>query len=105
VKPTGDGSGFGFCENCGIVYLLDKRRQEVGAEARLESLGSGANQEHGRGPKSSPLPVEMERPPDQSPIHRWRCPDCGAVTESPNEDDIEFLKREHVREYHPNRAA
>jgi hypothetical protein len=87
------------------VYLLDKRTQQGSGEAELEPRGSSAKHEPGRGTMASSAPVETEAPSDQTPIHRWRCPDCGAVTESPNEDDIEFLKREHIREYHPNRMV
>jgi hypothetical protein len=59
--------------------------------------------------------METDRPVSAAPVDteeptklfrsRWRCPDCGAVMDAENDSDLEFVKREHIREYHPNRAG
>jgi hypothetical protein len=43
--------------------------------------------------------------PAQIPGTRWRCPDCDTDIRSESESELEFLKREHIREYHPNRPT
>ena len=44
-----------------------------------------------------------DEPAKQSGSH-WKCPDCGADLKAENDSDLEFVKREHIREYHPNRS-
>jgi predicted RNA-binding Zn-ribbon protein involved in translation (DUF1610 family) len=105
VKPVNDESAFGYCEKCGIVYLL-KRRME--AQPKKETL-EGIERTFSGGPESEEgKPWEEDSASQLGPQqakHRWRCPDCGTVMDSTDEGDLEFIKREHVREYHPNRAV
>jgi hypothetical protein len=42
--------------------------------------------------------------PTKQPGSHWKCPDCGANLGAENDSDLEFVKREHIREYHPNRS-
>jgi hypothetical protein len=48
--------------------------------------------------------VDTEKHPRPFNSH-WRCPDCDAEVDSANDSDLEFAKREHIREYHPNRST
>lgn len=95
---------FGYCERCGIVYAMDKLRERR-AEEETEGLGSE--------------PIEQSRQEDtpdvglpgasegnaESAAFRWRCPDCDSVLTANDQTDLGFLKREHIRELHPNRPT
>ena len=100
VRPT-DGQGdFGYCEKCGIVYALGARTR---AE-RDEAVPASNRGDSGREEVMSRVAV----PPDDEarPVvsaFRWRCPDCDEELGAESDVDLEFLKREHIREYHPNR--
>lgn len=103
ITPTRDVSDFGYCENCGIVYLLRDgllERPHKGPPGAVEKA-------LGRPYETKDKPGEIESisvagsPPSSS--YHWRCPDCDAVMEFDNEADLDFVKREHIREYHPNR--
>ena len=104
MKPVDGLSMFGYCENCGIVYALRDRLKEPpgteapsGHEARttVESVRSGDGQARF---------VDSPRP-DRPPGVRWSCPDCDAEIHGDNDTDLQFAKREHIREYHPNRST
>jgi hypothetical protein len=105
VRPIDDQSLFAFCDTCGIVYVLKDRlegQQSTEAPREIE-LGLG------REPKDTEMPrrtafIDNEAPLESLSSH-WRCPDCDTDLEAPNEADLEFLKREHVREFHPNRST
>jgi predicted RNA-binding protein with PUA-like domain len=91
---------------CGIVYILKGRMGEPMNKDALEGLEKTFVEGQDKADNkpwepASPDQVEQTQPS----THRWRCPDCGSVMESPEEGDLEFIKREHFREYHPNRAA
>ena len=81
VRPVDDRSIFGYCEKCGLVYALKDRLadREAGGARRGEEPAQGRGL-------------------------RWRCPDCDSEMEATSEADLEFIKREHVREFHPNRT-
>jgi hypothetical protein len=105
VKPTNDESAFGYCEKCGIVYFL---KSKMGEQKKKDSL-EGIERSLSEGSGSEEIKTWEETPAlqagSQPAKHRWRCPDCGAVMDSTDEDELEFIKREHFKEYHPNRAA
>jgi hypothetical protein len=105
VTPIDDQSPLGSCDSCGIVYALKDRLQgrrsfeaQGGVEFRRDEKPREANE------PMSAAPVDTEEPSGNLGS-RWRCPDCGTLLESANESDLEFLKREHIREYHPNRSG
>ena len=56
----------------------------------------------GSKPARATSPDTEDRP--QTLNSRWRCPDCDAYLEAANDTDLQFVKREHIREYHPNRS-
>jgi len=100
VRPVGDKSGFGFCENCGLVYFLT-----VGGGRRAETRGPGGTSrgmaQEGAGiAETAAFGGASERPG-----FHWTCPDCGAELTSEVESDLGFLRTVHIREYHPNRPA
>lgn len=103
VRPLDGQSGFGYCENCGIVYALGGRLTGARDTGR-QGLGSGTGGAKGRDTFSG-FSVISARAPPQSPGSYWRCPDCETEIRSENDSDLEFAKREHVREYHPNRST
>jgi hypothetical protein len=96
-----DGQGdFGYCEKCGIVYAL-------GARMRGEQ-GKGVPGSFLADPVREEVISKMAVPPDdevrpRASAFRWRCPDCNEDLGADNAVDLEFLKRGHIREYHPNR--
>jgi len=103
VRPLDDQSTFGCCEKCGIVYALKDRQgeyQNSGEQERSESGFFGRRKEtsgQGRGD------FYDRGEPGEAPTLHWRCPDCDAEFNADSDTDLEFAKREHVREYHPNR--
>jgi len=104
VGPLDDKSVFGCCEDCGLVYALKDRL--AGAQgARVPGrLGTSADSElRGPDPREG-ASVGFAPTPSRSSGSNWRCPDCDTEIHSDNDSDLEFAKREHVREYHPNRT-
>jgi hypothetical protein len=105
VRPVDDQSLFGYCDNCGIVYALKDRLQEQRRNETPRDVELGFGEE----PKKTDRPrratfVDTEKPPKPFNSH-WKCPDCGADVDSANDSYLEFAKREHIREYHPNRST
>jgi len=100
VIPTDEQGDFGYCEKCGIVYALGARTR---AE-RDEGIPASNRGESDREEVMSrvAVPPDDEARPGVSAF-RWRCPDCNEDLGADNAVDLEFLKREHIREYHPNR--
>jgi predicted RNA-binding Zn-ribbon protein involved in translation (DUF1610 family) len=99
VRPTDEPSKFGYCEKCGIVYVLRAAvREEWGEGAPGPSKGDSA-----REAGSSETAVPPDEVPPRASVFRWRCPDCNEDLRADSDTDLEFLKREHIREYHPNR--
>ena len=104
VRPIDDQSVFGYCEKCGLVYALrDRLKEALGAEtvAGLEAGTAGESTEA----RDTRIPVSESTPPARSSGSHWRCPDCEMDIHSDNDSDLGFAKREHIREYHPNRST
>lgn len=95
---------FGYCERCGIVYALDKLRDQRAEEGTEAFGGEPIEQEKREDTRDGGLPRENERK-TKSAIFRWKCPDCDAELTADDETDLSFLKREHIRELHPNRPT
>ena len=104
VTPVDDQSPFGYCEACGIVYALKERLR--GRRDYDTPRGVELQTDEEPGETDSPIretPANTDTPTKQSGSH-WKCPDCGADLKAENDSDLEFVKREHIREYHPNRS-
>jgi len=104
VRPVDDRSAFGYCEDCGLVYVLkDRLKERLGAEpfAALEPGIARDSTETANAEGSSSDSATSARPPGS----HWRCPDCGMEIQSDSDSDLGFARREHIREYHPNRSA
>ena len=103
VRPIDDKSLFGYCDTCGIVYVLKDRLERQRSSEAPRGIESRVGEEpmEPETPKRTP-PLDTEVPLESAQSH-WRCPDCDTDLEAPDETDLEFLKREHIREYHPNR--
>jgi len=105
VRPIGSQQGLGYCESCGIVYVLKDGLKEGWVTEVLGGLEAGG----GSRPKGTEEPgrtPEMEATtPARSAGSHWKCPDCDAEIHSDNDSDLGFAKREHIREYHPNRSS
>jgi len=100
VRPLDDQSVFGYCENCGIVYAL-KDRLTAARDTRVPGrIGASPDREA----KGTGFTGGIATTPARSPGSHWRCPDCDTEIRADNDSDLEFAKREHVREYHPNRT-
>jgi rubredoxin len=105
VTPVDDQSPFGYCEACGIVYALRDRLQGRPSRETPRVIELQSDEEPvGTDKPGGAAHVDAEEPSEHLGS-RWRCPDCGTLLESANESDLEFLKREHIREYHPNRSS
>jgi predicted RNA-binding Zn-ribbon protein involved in translation (DUF1610 family) len=105
VTPIDDQSPFGSCDSCGIVYALKDKlqgRRSYGAAERVELRPDEEPREPDEPGRTAPVDNEEPTEPLGS---RWRCPDCGTLLKTANASDLEFLKREHIREYHPNRSG
>ena len=105
MRPIDDQSIFGYCEKCGIVYAMKARlSEEQGAETppRLEAgtVGETKGTDTQRGSS-----VAGDATGARSTGSYWRCPDCGTEIRTDNDSDLEFVRREHLREYHPNRPT
>ncbi|MDA4126502.1 MAG: hypothetical protein OK452_04775 [Thaumarchaeota archaeon] len=105
VSPVDDQSPFGYCEACGIVYALKDRLQgrRTYETPKLAEVQSNGEPREPDSPSRAAF-VDTEESTKRSGSH-WRCPDCGMVLESAVDSDMEFIKREHIREYHPNRSS
>ena len=104
VTPVDDQSPFGYCVVCGIVYALKERLQGRRSYEKPRIVKLQSDEE----PRKSDSPSEetfanTDEPTKLSGSH-WKCPDCGADLKAENDSDLEFVKREHIREYHPNRS-
>jgi hypothetical protein len=104
VKPLDDQSVFAYCENCGIVYALNDRLKGALDIETPGRFGAGITGEKGTNRPGGVSGFDVTAP-TQSPGSYWRCPDCDTEIHSDNDSDLEFVKREHVREYHPNRST
>lgn len=105
VTPVDDQRPFGYCEVCGIVYALKDRMQERRTH-ETPTVVKLQSKEEPRGPDnpSSGAFADTEESTKRSGSH-WRCPDCGVDLYADDDSDLEFVKREHIREYHPNRSS
>jgi hypothetical protein len=104
VRPLNDQGVLGYCEKCGIVYVLKNRvegawdKEELGFGAGVTGESSGPNTLRG-------VSVAEATTPPQSRGSYWRCPDCDTEIHSDDDSDLGFARREHIREYHPNRST
>jgi predicted RNA-binding Zn-ribbon protein involved in translation (DUF1610 family) len=105
VTPVDDQSPFGYCEACGVVYALKERLQGRRSHEtpRVVELQSAEEIRETDSPSKEAF-AGTDEPTKQSGSH-WKCPDCGADLKAENDSDLEFVKREHIREYHPNRSS
>ena len=97
-------SNFGCCERCGIVYALDKLRERRAEEeaGELECESSEGRRREKTDERN--ILARSKRKVEFSDF-RWKCPDCDMELTAGSESDLGFLKREHVRELHPNRST
>ena len=94
-------SSFGYCDHCGIVYALDKMKEQGAIEEPPEIVrGPSVFRRREEGEEDIIAPGERRV---EAPGSHWRCPDCELVLTAENEVDLSYLKREHIRELHPNR--
>jgi len=103
LRPLEGQSVFAYCENCGIVYALRDRMKgtwdtETPGKLRAQIAGESSGKEEPGG-----VPMVEATTPAETPGSYWRCPDCDTEIRSENDSDLEFAKRDHIREYHPNR--
>jgi predicted RNA-binding Zn-ribbon protein involved in translation (DUF1610 family) len=104
VSAVDGQSPFGYCDSCGIVYALkDRLNGQWSKDApRGIELGPGGRLRETDRPRGATL-VDTEEDSEPSNSH-WKCPDCDAELNAANDADLWFAKREHIREYHPNRS-
>jgi hypothetical protein len=105
VRPLADPSGLGYCEECGIVYALKgggkgERVTDVPEALKVGAGGEPEGTEWRRGTSAADV-----TPPGPSSGAYWRCPDCDTAIRADNDSELGFAKREHIREYHPNRPT
>jgi predicted RNA-binding Zn-ribbon protein involved in translation (DUF1610 family) len=100
VRPNDEQADFGYCEKCGIVYALGARIRGERSAGVPGSFRGDLDREEVT-PKTAVPPDDVVRP--RASAFRWRCPDCNEDLGADNAVDLEFLKRGHIREYHPNR--
>ena len=104
VRPLDEQSTFGCCEKCGIVYALKDRltdHEYTGEQGRPEAGFLEGRKEARVQGRTDSYYEESRR---AASLH-WRCPDCDAEFKETSDTDLEFAKRQHVREYHPNRPT
>jgi uncharacterized protein with PIN domain len=89
-----------YCENCGIVYALKDRLEELEGRKAPGVLVEGTR-ETDRPTRVTDVDTDQSPRPFSS---HWTCPDCGTELNSASDSDLKFVIREHVREYHPNRS-
>lgn len=105
MRPVADDSVFGYCENCGLVYALRSRLKEDWSKETPRNPRTGPKEEPGGlSSPSAATHFDAEIPAQPTGSH-WRCPDCDAEMSAANDSDLGFVKREHIREYHPNRST
>ena len=105
MRPLDEQSAFSYCEKCGIVYALKDRLAEyrdTGGQERPGTGFFGRQKETSRQKRADFHDKEVSH---EAPTFHWRCPDCDAEFNADSDTDLEFAKREHIREYHPNRPA
>jgi predicted RNA-binding Zn-ribbon protein involved in translation (DUF1610 family) len=100
VRPTEEQGDFGYCEKCGIVYALGAWMRGERGPGVPGFFRADTGQEEVM-PKIAVPPDDEVRP--RVSAFRWKCPDCNEDLRAESDVDLEFLKREHIREYHPNR--
>lgn len=105
MRPLGNEGVFGYCENCGIVYALKDRLNGTRGAGGPVILGAGVPGESTEMNRPKGVSPVEAKPHPQSPGAYWKCPDCDTEIRSENESDLGFAKREHIREYHPNRST
>jgi hypothetical protein len=96
---------FGCCEKCGIVYALKDRLNGAWDRETPGRFEAGVTSESNAPNTLREVSVVDATTRVQSQGSYWRCPDCDSEIRSDNYSDLEFAKREHIREYHPNRLA
>ncbi len=101
MEAMDERSEFGYCEHCGLVYALSRLRVLGEAE---ESKPPGADLGDATGGKDGRSDAARQEDAD-SKAFRWSCGDCGTAITADIESDLGLLKREHIREYHPNRPT
>ena len=104
MDPVDDQSIFGYCENCGVVYVLKDRLGGSRGTEPPQGLGARLGLE----PRETDMIGRSARAEDEAQlkpsVSHWRCPDCDAEI-SADSDSLEYVKREHIRDYHPNRSS
>ena len=100
-----DQSVFAYCEKCGIVYALKDRVEGGWYTERSEKARTGVTRESMGTNTRGGVPTVSATTPKEPSGSYWRCPDCDTEIRSDNDSDLEFAKREHIREYHPNRST
>ena len=103
--PFDEQSALGCCEDCGIVYALRGKLKGVPAGEAPDVLKSGAPRDSREKDRPEVTSVADATTPRPSSGVSWRCPDCDTEIRSENDSDLGFAKREHIREYHPNRST
>jgi len=104
VKPVDGRSVFGYCENCGLVYVFKDRLKGASGTETLAGLEAGVTG-GSMGARSGRDSLSESTTPARPPGSHWRCPDCEVEITSDNDSDLGFAKREHIREFHPNRST
>jgi len=105
VRPLDDQSVFAYCENCRIVYALKDRVEGAWYTERSGKARAGVTSDSVGPRPPRGVPTVSATTLAQPPGSYWRCPDCDTEIHSDNDSDLEFAKREHIREYHPNRST
>jgi len=103
VEPVDDKGGFGSCESCGLVYLIEEKPRRAQDIEEQDSGGGWYPKIHRE--SDSPTDTQSTFGGKQPQVSRWTCPDCGTVLTSDTESDLAYLKAGHIREYHPNRPT
>jgi len=103
VKPFEERSGLGYCEKCGLVYAMIIGTEDVSSFEHVGPRVDSSEEETEAVVSTGPETTNSRNSPNFK--SKWRCPDCESEIISENETDLEYLKREHIREYHPNRSA
>jgi hypothetical protein len=104
VRPVDEQSPFGYCDSCGIVYALKDRLNDQWSKdaPRGIELGPGGRSRESDRPRGATL---VDADEGSKPLYsHWRCPDCDTEINAASDADLSFARREHIREYHPNRS-
>ena len=104
MNPLDEKGNLGYCEHCGVVYALQKLKGQTEKE-RAGFLGFGLRGGGGQTGTREESPSTPSRQRGDSSVFRWKCPDCDEDLTADSESDLNFLKTDHIREYHPNRAT